>query len=132
LAALESEWNKERIKKRIRLLQYAPLGDISTLYKGALFLAFPSLYEGFGLPPLEAMSLGVPVLTSNVSSLPEICADAALYVNPYDVKDMADKMTMMINDKELRDRLIVAGSERVKFFSMDNYKERLREAYYKI
>lgn len=132
LAALESEWNKERIKKRIRLLQYAPLGDISTLYKGALFLAFPSLYEGFGLPPLEAMSMGVPVLTSNVSSLPEICADAALYVNPYDVKDMADKMTMMINDKELRDRLIVAGSERVKFFSMDNYKERLREAYYKI
>lgn len=129
LAQLDETWNKKKIEKRIRLLEYLPFSDLSALYKGAMFLAFPSLYEGFGLPPVEAMTIGLPVLTSNESSLPEVCGDAALYVNPYDTRDIADKITMMINDKELREGLILKGLERAKYFNMDMYKHRLKTAY---
>jgi glycosyltransferase involved in cell wall biosynthesis len=126
LAQLDTKSNN------VRILDYVSETDKYILYKGALFLAFPSLYEGFGLPAIEAMIAGVPVLTSSVSCLPEVCGDAALYVDPYDVQDIANKMTMMINDKQLRQRLIAAGYEKAKFFSMDNFVKGLKKAYSKI
>jgi glycosyltransferase involved in cell wall biosynthesis len=132
LKALSVLMNKEKVRRKIRLLDYVPGSDLPLLYKGAKCLAFPSLYEGFGLPPLEAMSLGCPVVTSSVSSLPEICGDAALYVDPYDTNDIADKIDRILNEDELGDRLVKAGYERAKYFSMENYKRRLTEAYRKV
>ena len=132
LEILSSKWNNEHILRKIRLLEYVPVSDLPVLYKGAQCLAFPSLYEGFGLPPLEAMSLGCPVVTSSVSSLPEICGDAALYVNPYDSRDITDKLEQILSDDELKARLIQTGYERVKQFSMENYMKRLAAAYSKV
>jgi len=129
LEILSSKWNNKYIHRKIRLLEYVPISDLPALYKGAQCLAFPSLYEGFGLPPLEAMSLGCPVVTSSVSSLPEICGDAALYVNPYDSKDISDKLEKILSDDELKARLIQNGYERAEYFSMENYMKRLATAY---
>jgi glycosyltransferase involved in cell wall biosynthesis len=82
-------------------------------------LVLPSLYEGFGLPPLEAMACGVPVLVSRAASLPEICGDAALYCDPHDVGDIARQLQRLLRDAELRARLIRAGPERARQFSWD-------------
>lgn len=118
-----------RALRRLRFLGYVPRADLRYLYAGANFLAFPSLYEGFGLPPLEAMQFGCPVLTSNVSSLPEICGEAALYVDPFDREDIREKIDRMISEPELRQWLIDAGKEQVQKFSFDRYVHRLGEAY---
>lgn len=82
-------------------------------------LVFPSLYEGFGLPPLEAMASGCPTIVSDVASLPEICGDAALYCNPYSPKDIAEKILLLINNKELKESLREKGLARAKNFTWD-------------
>ncbi|UCE23178.1 MAG: glycosyltransferase family 4 protein [Candidatus Zixiibacteriota bacterium] len=79
----------------------------------------PSFYEGFGLPPLEAMACGCPCVVSNAASLPEVCGDAALYCDPYDVEDIASKISRILSDEQLRQDLINRGRERVKLFSWD-------------
>jgi glycosyltransferase involved in cell wall biosynthesis len=117
------------LRQRVRFLDYVPSDELSALYAGARCLAFPSLYEGFGLPPLEAMNFGCPVLTSNVASLPEVCGDAALYADPYKPTDIADQLACLIDDANLRTRLIQAGYERAKAFSPENYQKRLHDAY---
>jgi glycosyltransferase involved in cell wall biosynthesis len=90
------------------------------LYKGAVALAFPSYYEGFGFPVLEAQSLGVPVITSNTSSLPEVGgSQGAVYVDPYNVQSIASAMEKMVADGPLHEELIAAGRENVKRFSWD-------------
>jgi glycosyltransferase involved in cell wall biosynthesis len=121
-----------RALRRLRFLGYVPRSDLRYLYAGANFFAFPSLYEGFGLPPLEAMQFGCPVLTSNVSSLPEICGEAALYVDPFDRDDIREKIERMLGEAELRQWLIDAGKEQAQRFSFDRYVERLGAAYSKI
>jgi glycosyltransferase involved in cell wall biosynthesis len=90
--------------------------EMEHLYHNASLLVFPSFYEGFGFPPLEGMAHGVPVVVSRVSSLPEVCADAALYVDPYDVESIADGMYRMLTDPHLRQLLVVKGVERVRQF----------------
>ncbi len=87
------------------------------LYKGAEIMVFPSLYEGFGLPPLEAMASGTPVVASMGSSIPEICGDAAIYADPYDPADMADAIARVLEDGDLRDNLIKKGLERSRGFT---------------
>jgi glycosyltransferase involved in cell wall biosynthesis len=94
-------------------------GMLKDCYRQATALVQPSLYEGFGLPPLEAMACGCPCVVSNAASLPEVCGDAALYCNPYDVNDIADKIYKVINDANLRLQLIERGYERVKLFSWE-------------
>ena len=79
----------------------------------------PSLYEGFGLPVLEAMEYGCPVITSNISSLPEAGGDAALYVDPQSTDDLKKSLELVINDKKLREKLIKKGYEQVKKFSWE-------------
>ena len=119
----------ENFSKKVKLLDYLPRMDLNYLYKGAFCFVFPSLYEGFGLPPLEAMSLGCPVITSNISSLPEVCGDAAIYIDPYNSGDIKDAIEKLINNPQLRSQLIEAGKERVKFFSMENYSKNIHRAY---
>jgi glycosyltransferase involved in cell wall biosynthesis len=118
-------------QKRVKLLQYVPVADLRMLYQGAYALAFPSLYEGFGLPPIEAMSFGCPVITSTASCLPEVCGSGALYVDPYNVGDIRAKIEKLLGDRQLRNQLIEIGYENANFFSMENYIQRLSEAYTK-
>jgi glycosyltransferase involved in cell wall biosynthesis len=107
------------LRRRVHFLGYVPDEDVGTLLADACFFCFPSLYEGFGLPVLEAQDVGVPVLTANNSSLPEVAGDAALLVDPTDVEAIADAMLRLSKDESLRQQLIAAGHENVKRFSWE-------------
>lgn len=116
-------------RRKIILLDYAPFRLLVSLIRGARAVLFPSLYEGFGLPALEAMSLGAPVLTSNTASLPEVVGDAALQVDPYDVQALAEGIRALDADAELRARLSLAGPRRAEEFSLERYDRRLAALY---
>lgn len=131
IGRLQSVYSKFFLEK-IKFLEYISRSDLTYLYQGACCFVFPSLYEGFGLPPLEAMALGCPTVVSNVSSLPEVCGDAALYVDPYNVISIRDGIEKLINNFSLRAQLSLAGKERAKLFSFNNYVTRLYEAYQKV
>lgn len=107
------------VKNKVKFLESVSDNDLQVFYKNAICFVLPSLYEGFGLPVLEAMQYGCPVITSNVSSLPEAGGDAALYVNPMDVDDIKKKMELIITDKGLRAELIEKGYRQVKKFSWE-------------
>lgn len=92
-------------------------GDVPAIYSEALAFVFPSVYEGFGIPLLQAMSCGTPIIASNVASIPEVVGDAALLFNPHYVKSIAKAMTDIVNDEALREQLIIKGKTRVKNFS---------------
>ncbi|NJR66753.1 MAG: glycosyltransferase family 4 protein [Leptolyngbyaceae cyanobacterium CRU_2_3] len=115
--------------KQVKLLEYVSTNSLRYLYGGAFCLVFPSLYEGFGLPPVEAMSFGCPVITSNVSCLPEVCGDAALYVDPYEVTDIKEKMEALLRSPVLRSQLSSASKRVAELFSMENYLRRIHTAY---
>jgi glycosyltransferase involved in cell wall biosynthesis len=114
---------------RIRRLDYLPRALLISLIRGARAVVFPSLYEGFGLPVLEAMSLGVPVLTANTSSLPEVAGDAALMTDPYDVSAIAVALRKLDGNAALRQSLAVAGPKQATKFGPDAYAERLSAVY---
>jgi glycosyltransferase involved in cell wall biosynthesis len=102
---------------------------LAALYRLARAFVFPSLYEGFGLPPLEAMASGTPVITSNTSSLPEVVGDAALLIDPLNADEIADAMARVLTDETLRAELVTRGFERVKQFSWDRSVRRTHEIY---
>ena len=104
---------------RIRLPGYIPDADLAALYAGCELFCYPSLYEGFGLPVLEALRAGAPVLTSNLSSLPEVTGDAALLVDPLSVEAIGDGIQRILGDAGLRERLRVAGPKRAELFSWE-------------
>lgn len=104
---------------RVTWLSYVAEEHKPSLYAGARALVFPSLYEGFGLPVLEAMAWGTPVIASNVSSVPEVAGEAGLLVDPYDVDGLAQAMARILDDAALRERLIAAGRERAALFTWD-------------
>jgi glycosyltransferase involved in cell wall biosynthesis len=110
---------------RIRLIDYLPTAQLMTLARGARAVLFPSLYEGFGLPALEAMALGVPVMASTGGALPEVVGEAGLLADPYDVDAMAQALRRLDADAELRARLAAAGLARAGAFSMAAYQGRL-------
>jgi len=116
-------------KRNIHHFEYASLPMLVTLIRGARAVLFPSLYEGFGLPVLEAMKLGTPVVTSRVSSLPEIAGDAALYVDPYDVSDIARAIKTIVADDGLRAELTQRGRAQSELFSLARYRERMADLY---
>jgi glycosyltransferase involved in cell wall biosynthesis len=103
-----------------------------TLIRGARAVLFPSLYEGFGLPVLEAMQLGTPVVTSRVSSLPEIAGEAALYVDPYDINDIGRAIKTIVSDADLRAELVRRGRIQAELFSLARYRERVSDLYQKL
>jgi glycosyltransferase involved in cell wall biosynthesis len=115
--------------KRVRRIPYLPSGQLVTLMRGARALLFPSLFEGFGLPVLEAMTLGTPVLTSNVTSLPEVAGDAALLVDPFNVSEMAAAIRRLDNDTDLLSELSSRGLVQARNYSMENYVSRLAHVY---
>jgi len=95
-------------------------GELKNLYRKAKLLIFPSIYEGFGYPPLEAMACGTPVVASNAASIPEVCGEAAYYVNPYDIRDIYRGLKEVLNNNQLQEELIRKGFQRIKKFSLEN------------
>lgn len=119
-------------ERRVRRIPYLPFSQLLTLVKGARGVLFPSLYEGFGLPVLEAMSLGVPVIASNVSSLPEIAGGAAALVDPTDVDEITAAIVAFDHDDGLRQDLARRGKERAEFFTPEAYRDRLAALYQRL
>lgn len=115
------------LRGRVHVLGYVPDRDLVALLKGAVALVFPSLHEGFGFPVLEAQALGVPVLTSTGSSLPEVAGDAALLVDPFDVSGIAEGMRRLLNDVSLRDDLARRGKRNVMRFSWERTASQVLE-----
>ncbi|HEU0215444.1 MAG TPA: glycosyltransferase family 1 protein [Stellaceae bacterium] len=125
----ELHGNTATPRRRVRRLSYLPREHLVALMRGARALLFPSLYEGFGLPVLEAMSVGTPVMTSNVTSLPEVAGDAALLVDPLDTDDIARGIRMLDNDDDLRAALKQRGLQRAALFSPEAYQRRIAALY---
>ena len=125
----EMSGNRILPRRRVRRVDFLPLSQLVSLVRGARAVLFPSLYEGFGLPVLEAMTLGTPVMTSNVSSLPEIAGEAALLVDPYDVEAMARAIRRLDEDADLRAELSAKGKARASEFSPRRYEERVATLY---
>jgi glycosyltransferase involved in cell wall biosynthesis len=93
-------------------LGYVTDGELRALYENALCFVYPSMYEGFGLPPVEAMTCGCPVIVAKAASLPEICGDAALYCDPMDPRDIARAIRLLAGNSSLRDELRAKGRVR--------------------
>jgi glycosyltransferase involved in cell wall biosynthesis len=136
--------NSEYFKNILKLIKYNKLENqilftghindeqLKYLYQNSIALVFPSLLEGFGLPILEAMDCGVPVITSNFSSLAEVADKAAILVDPYDNQDICDNMLKVDENQELRSRLIDAGYSRVNIFSWDKMAKEFIDLFYTI
>ncbi|OGH43498.1 MAG: hypothetical protein A3I49_00315 [Candidatus Levybacteria bacterium RIFCSPLOWO2_02_FULL_37_11] len=107
------------VENRVKFLEFVPDEELSELYKNAICFVLPSLYEGFGLPILEAMKYGCPVVTSNTSSLPEAGGDAALYFDPEDSSDIAEKIKKLLSDDKFREDMIEKGYKQAKKFSWE-------------
>ena len=119
-----------KIEDDVHLVGLVAEADLFGLYKNALSYIFPSFYEGFGLPPLEAMQCGTPVAASNVSATPEVCGEGnALFFDPYNAEDMKNAMKTMATDPSVRQRLVDNGFERVKFFSWDKMTREVLNVY---
>lgn len=106
--------------------------ELPYFYNGADLFVYPSLYEGFGLPPIEAMACGTPVITSNVSSLPEVVGEAALTVNPYDTLDLAETILKVLSDDSLRSDLIRKGLQHSRKYNWRNIAQQVLEVYHDV
>lgn len=126
------EVQRKCLADKVVFTGYVEDNDVPILLGGAEIFCFPSLYEGFGLPVLEAMACGVPVLTSNTTSLQEIAEGAAVTVNPFDVSEMAEAMRSLFNDIELRKQCIVEGLRRAEEFSWEKSAKKLVGIYKKL
>lgn len=117
--SLKKQVQELGLNHRVKFLEYVPYDDLPKIISGAIALVFPSLWEGFGLPVLEAMACGTPVITSNLSSLPEVAGDAAILINPYKVEELTDAMQAIANQSELRSQLSQLGLARASQFSWE-------------
>ncbi|NWG04931.1 MAG: glycosyltransferase family 4 protein [Syntrophaceae bacterium] len=136
-----SGWHTHELKQVLRLFQrgerpiltgYVSQGFLPDLYRGASLFVYPSLYEGFGLPVLEAMASGVPVITSNSTSLPEVVGDGGLLVNPYDVDLLREAMRELLEDEKKRREMIERSLVRAKLFSWDKCARQTLAVYEKV
>ncbi len=115
------------INERVHLPGYIPDEALQSMYQNALLSVYPSLYEGFGLPPLESMTYGCPAINSSIPALREVSEDAALYVDPYDVEDMTIKINQLLEDESLRQALRLRGLEQIKKYSWDKSAKQVYE-----
>jgi glycosyltransferase involved in cell wall biosynthesis len=118
-----------RIRDRVRFLGYVPNEDLAALYQLARVAVYPSLFEGFGLPVLEAMASGCPVVTSNCSSMPEVAGDAALLVDPMSEESIAEGLARLWLDDSLRDDLILRGRYRAADFTWESTARETMKLY---
>ena len=124
--------HRHKLDKHVRFFGFQPTETLAAFYRLARAFVFPSLYEGFGLPPLEAMACGTPVVTSNVSSLPEIAGGAALLVDPYSVEDIAEGIRRAVSDDALRADLVARGLDRARSFSWEQSVRRIHQIYMEV
>ena len=120
------------ITREVIFVEHTSGLDLAHYYSSASLLAYPTLYEGFGLPPLEAMACGCPVVTSNTSSLPEVVGKAGIMVDPYDVDGLAQAMKQVLTDDKLRDDMVGKGLEQAKRFSWEETARKTQEVYNKV
>ncbi|MGB8657586.1 MAG: glycosyltransferase family 1 protein [Candidatus Zixiibacteriota bacterium] len=120
------------LRDRVIFCGYVPEPDLPALYRGASLFAYPSFYEGFGLPPLEAMACGTPVVVSDTTSLPEVVGDAGIYVDPLDIEQIAASIDTVLSDSQLARTLRQRGLERAKLFSWERTAKETLELYLKI
>lgn len=111
--------NTEKLKNKIIFTGYVPEEELKYFYRAASIFVFPSLYEGFGLPPLQAMACGTPVITSNISSLPEVVGDAAIKINPNSIDELKGAMRQLFKDNKKREDLVKKGLLQSKKFSLE-------------
>jgi glycosyltransferase involved in cell wall biosynthesis len=130
--ALRRAVHQYQLHPYVRFLGYLPEETLAVMYRLAGVFVFPSLYEGFGLPPLEAMASGTPVVTSNVSSMPEVAGDAAVLVDPYEPQAIADGITKVLTDETLRADLRRKGLARAKQFSWEQSVRRIHDIYLEV
>ena len=128
-SSLETQMAPMVAAGEIRQLGYLAREDLAVIIAGALTLVYPSIYEGFGLPPLEAMTCGVPVIASNVSSLPEVVGHSGLLVNPHDIEDIAKAMQTMINAPDIRAMSAQKALDRSAEFSWDSCVDQTMSIY---
>ncbi|MCE5329245.1 glycosyltransferase family 4 protein [bacterium] len=118
--AIHNLVKEKSLENKVKFLGYIEEADLPVIYNKALFFMYPSIYEGFGLPVLEAMAAKVPVLTSNVSSLPEVAGNAAITVNPYSEKEIYEASVNLLGNENLRKELQIKGTERSNLFTWEN------------
>jgi|YNPMSStandDraft_1061717.scaffolds.fasta_scaffold03417_2 glycosyltransferase involved in cell wall biosynthesis len=129
---IDEAYNKLKHKDKVIFTGYLKSDEVAKILASSLALVFVSLFEGFGVPLVEAMSLGIPVITSNVTAMPEIAKDAAIFVNPKSVEEIKNAMIVLYKDENLRNSLIQKGLQRSLEFSWDLSAEKLWEAIVKI
>jgi len=117
------------VSRDVIFLGYVAEQDLASLYARATIFVYPSTYEGFGFPPLEAMVCKTPVIVSNAACLPEICGDAALYCDPFDVKSIAEKIIQLLDDPSMQEQLSRKGLERVKEFTWQKAATKLMQVF---
>ena len=128
-ASLRRTAEEVGVRQDVRFFGFVPHETLAALYRMATVFAFPSLYEGFGLPPLEAMASGTPVVTSNTSSLPEVTGGAAVLVDPYDVGSIVDGVRRVLTDPSLAAELRRKGPLRAREFSWARSVAQTRQLY---
>lgn len=126
---LDRELQNLEAQGLVRTIGYVPEKDLPFIYCGATMFAFVSLYEGFGLPPLEAMACGTPVLAADTSAMTEVIADAGLLVDPYDIDAIASGLTRLLGDEDLRSDLVRKGIQRAASFTWDQCVEKTIDVY---
>ncbi len=131
-ATLRRAVHRHKLHKHVRFFGFVSDQTLAALYRLADVFVFPSLYEGFGLPPLEAMASGTPVITSNVSSLPEVVGGAAFMIDPYEPEAIADAMRRVLTEPDLRADLRARGLARAREFSWERSIRRVREIYQEV
>jgi len=120
---------QHQLEDEVRLVGYVPDEDLPYFYSGAELLVFPSLFEGFGIPPLEAMACGCPVVAGRAAAIPEVVGDAALLVDPYSVDSITEGMYAVLTDPECRTVLRTRGLRRVKQFAWERTAQETLAAY---
>ena len=124
------EYIKENnLAHRVKLMHGVPFRDFPAIYAAASAFVYPSVFEGFGIPVLEALAVGIPVATSNISSMPEVSGEAAIYFDPYCVEDMADKINLLLNDKEVVAELNANRSKQLDKFAIENIAKNVNDIY---